>query len=304
MKRAILLLGLLFCIAGYSQQKLKKADKLFAGLAYVDAAKAYEDYLEDEQQPGAQTIKNAADAYYFTGDMDGALLWYTRLHEMAGTSMDDLYFNRYIQSLRAKEQYRKADQLLRERLERKGDKMLITRFNRQKKHLDSLNATEPLYAITNLAINTDKADFGTAFYGDRIVYSSSKDTGGKTYSWNEQPFLDLYVAERNAADGSFANEMKFIPDEQTRYHNATLTFTPDLETVYYSANNVNKNDRLDNSKSGTNNIEIIRGTIKDGKLSGSKGVPINIKEYSVGHLSLSPNGKWFFFVTDMPGGYG
>ena len=135
MKRAILLLGLLFCIAGYSQQKLKKADKLFAGLAYVDAAKAYEDYLEDEQQPGAQTIKNAADAYYFTGDMDGALLWYTRLHEMAGTSMDDLYFNRYIQSLRAKEQYGKADQLLRERLERKGDKMLITRFNRQKKHL-------------------------------------------------------------------------------------------------------------------------------------------------------------------------
>ena len=137
-----------------------------------------------------------------------------------------------------------------------------------------------------------------------MVTESSKDTGGKTYSWNEQPFLDLYVAERNAADGSFTNEMKFIPDEQTRYHNATLTFTPDLETVYYSANNVNKNDRLDNSKSGTNNIEIIKGTIKDDKLSGSKGVPFNSKEYSVGHPALSPDGKLLFFVSDMPGGYG
>lgn len=304
MKRAILLLGLLFCFTGYSQQKLKKADKLFAGLAYVDAAKAYEDYLQDEKQPGAQTIKNAADAYYFTGNMDGALRWYTRLHEMAGASMDDTYFNRYIQSLRAGEHYEKADQLLKERLERKGDKQLIARFNRQKKHLDSLNASEPQYTLSNLAINSDKADFGTAFYGDRIVYSSSKDTGGKMYSWNEQPFLDLYVAERNAADGSFTNEMKFIPDEQTRYHNATLTFTPDLETVYYSANNVNKNDRLDNSKSGTNNIEIIRGTIKDSKLSGAKGVPFNSKEYSVGHPALSPDGKQLFFVSDMPGGYG
>ena len=168
MKRAILLLGLLFCIAGYSQQKLKKADKLFAGLAYVDAAKAYEEYLEDEKQPGAQTIKNAADAYYFTGNMDGALRWYTKLHEVTGVSMDDIYINRYIQSLRAKEQYEKADQLLKERLERKGDKQMIARFNRQKKHLDSLNAAEPLYVVTNLAINTDKADFGTAFYGDRI----------------------------------------------------------------------------------------------------------------------------------------
>ena len=304
MKRAILLFGLLICFTGYSQQKLKKADKLFRTFAYVDAAKAYEEYLQEETQPGTQPIKNAADAYYFTGNMHDALRWYAKLHEMAGASMDDTYFNRYIQSLRAAEQYEKADGLLKNRLETKGDMQLIARFNRQKRHLDSVNAIEPLYTVTNLAINTDKADFGTTFYGDRIVYASSKDAGGKTYSWNEQPYLDLYVAERNAADGSFTNEVKFFADEQTRYHNATLTFTPDLETVYYSANNVNKNDKLDNSKSGTNHIEIIKGVIKDNKLINAKGVPFNNKEYSVGHPALSPDGKWLFFVSDMPGGYG
>lgn len=304
MTRILLLFSFLFCFAGHAQQKLAKADKLFAGLAYIDAAKAYEDYLAEAEQPAVETIKNAADAYYYTGNMEGALKWYTRLEEITGPGLDDKYFNRYIQALRAAEQYPKADTLLKKRLEAKGDHGMIARFVSQKRSLDSLTAATPVYTITNLAINTDKADFGTAFYGSKIVYASSKETGGKTYAWNEQPYLDLYVADRNAADGSLFGDAKFIPEDQTRYHNATLAFSPDLATVYYSANNVTAKDRLDNSKEGTNNIEIIRATIKDGKLTNAKAVPFNSKEYSAGHPALSADGKWLYFASDMPGGYG
>lgn len=304
MKRIILIVSVFFCFAGHAQQKLTKADKLFAGLAYIDAAKAYEDYLAEEEHPSVQAIKNAADAYYYTGNMEGALRWYIRLAEITGPGMEEKYFRRYIQALRAAEQYPKADDLLKKRLEAKGDRAMMARFASQKKSLDSLTAATPVYTVTNLAINSDKADFGTAFYGDRIVYASSKETGGKTYAWNEQPYLDLYVADRNAGDGSLYGDAKFVPDDQTRYHNATLAFSPDLTTVYYSANNVNAKDRLENSKEGTNNIEIIRATIKNGKLNSPKAVPFNSKEYSVGHPALSADGKWLYFASDMPGGYG
>lgn len=308
MKKILFIVSLFFCFATvYSQRTLKKADRLFADLAYVEAAASYENYLEKEKQPGTKTIMNVADAYYYTGNMASALRWYTKLEEILQSGMDDKYFNRYVHTLRAEENYTKADALLKKRLEARGDTVATQQFIAQKKRLDSLNTVTSNYTVTNLASNSNKADFGTTFYGDQIVYSSSKDTlqlGIKKYSWNDQPFLDLYVADRNATDGSFFNEKKFIPNSQTQYHNATLTFTPDLKTVYYSANNVKKNDKLINSKNGTNNLEIIKGDIVNNELKNGKGVDFNSKDYSVAHPSLSADGRALYFVSDMPGGYG
>lgn len=308
MKKILFIVSLYLCFTTvYSQRSLKKADRLFADLAYVDAAAAYEKYLEEEKGPGTKTIMNVADAYYYTGNMASALRWYTKLDEVLKNSMDDKYFNRYIQTLRAEENYKKADALLKTRLELKGDPVAIQNLINQKKYLDSLNTVTSNYTVTNLASNSDKADFGTTFFGDQIVFSSSKDTlqlGIKKYSWNDQPFLDLYVADRNATDGSLFNEQKFIPNQQTQYHNATLTFTPDLKTVYYSANNVKKNDKLINGKNRTNNIEIIKGDVVNNELKNGKGVDFNNKDYSVAHPALSTDGKALYFVSDMPGGFG
>ncbi|MHA3786586.1 OmpA family protein [Flavobacterium hauense] len=308
MKRNLFLLSLLLCFtAGFGQAKLKKANRLFAEYAYVDAAKEYEKYLENEKEPGIETIKNVADAYYYTGNTSSALRWYTKLDGVTAGGMDDVSFNRYIQSQRAEGNTAKADDLLKKRLEAKGDQAAIDKMISQRKYLDSLNKAPSNFKVSNLAVNTDKSDFGTAFYGSQVVYSSSKDTtrvGGKTYSWNDQPFLELFVADRNAADGSLFNDKKFIPNEQCQYHNATLTFSPDMKTVYYSANVVKKNDKLLNTKDGTNNFEIIKGTIEGDKLTNSEKLSINSKDYSVGHPSLSSDGKRLYFVSDMPGGYG
>ncbi|RZJ70790.1 MAG: flagellar motor protein MotB [Flavobacterium sp.] len=307
MKNLLILLSLFFVTASFSQQKLKKADKLFSLYAYTEAAEAYENYLKNVSQPGIDVMMKTADSYYYISNTGSALRWYTRLHEVLGNNMDDKYFNRYIQALRAENNHAKADELLKKRLEAKGDSAVTQRFISQKKYLDSLTASPSNYIVTNLASNTDKADFGTAFYGNRIVYSSSKDTTKvtrKIYSWNDQPFLELFVADRNAADGSFFNESKFIPKEQTPYHNATLAFTPDLKTVFYSANNVKKNDRLNNNDRGTNNIAITRGTIADNKLEKPEKLHFSNKDYSVGHPAISADGKWLFFSSDMPGGFG
>ena len=311
MNRKIFLLSLLLCVtAGFSQSSLKKANRLFANYAYVDAAKEYEKYLLTTSEPGLETIMRVGDSYYYTGNMPSALRWYTRLDTYTSGQMDDKYFNRYVQSLRAEGKNQKADELIKKRLEAIGDQVAINRMIVQKKYLDSLNSAPANYKISNLAVNTDKSDFGTAFYGNQIVYSSSKDTtkvGGKIYSWTDQPFLELFVADRNAADGALFNDKKFIEDEQTQYHNAAVTFTPDLKTMYYSANVVKKNDKLNNSKEGTNNIEIVKGTldsINRDKLTNIERLQFNSKEYSVGHPALTSDGKWLYFVSDMPGGIG
>lgn len=301
------ILSFLCCVTfTFAQSKLKKADQLFSTYAYVDAAKMYEEYLQDVEKPSTQTIRNVADSYYFIDDNRNALKWYQKLYDVQGQNMTDIYFLRYIQSMKGVTDYDMADKLTKEFLNKKGDQKEIQRYVKQKKQMDSLANTKPLYAVKNLDINSTKADFGVAFYGEKVVFTSSRDTtkfNQKLYSWNKQPFLDLYVAERNMADGSLFNESIFLQDIMTKYHEATATFTPDLKTVYFTTNIVKKKKPvIDETR--TNNFQIIKGTLEGEKLVKSESVFFNSKKYSVGHPSLSEDGRWLFFASDMPGGYG
>ncbi|MBP4137920.1 OmpA family protein [Flavobacterium geliluteum] len=290
----------------FAQTNLKKADALFKNYSYLDASKAYEECLQNIKNPSAQTLKNAADSYYFISDTQNALKWYKKLYEVQGNNLTDIYYLRYIQSMKGVMDYDNADRITKEYLNRKGDQKEINRYVTQKRQLDSLAKTISLYDIKNLEINTSKSDFGATFYGDKIVYTSARDTtkfGEKLYSWNNQPFLNLYVADRNTPDNSLFNENLFLPNVMTKYHEATATFDSSGNTIYYSTNIVKKN-KLVIDESKTNNFQIVKGTIVDGKLVNSEKVPFNSTDYSVGHPALSEDGRWLFFASDMPGGYG
>src|SRR5690606_29773159 len=102
------------------------------------------------------------------------------------------------------------------------------RYAEQKARLDSLAQVPSLYTIYNLESNTPRSEFGATFYGDKVVFSSTRKPSYTLYVWNQQPFLDLYAGERNATDGELLNVDIFLTDIQSRYHDATITFSPDL----------------------------------------------------------------------------
>jgi outer membrane protein OmpA-like peptidoglycan-associated protein len=306
--RKLYTLSLLFCLTAiFAQTKFKKAEKLFQTYAYVDAAKMYEEYLSTDDKPSVEAIKHAGDSYYNIDDNRNALKWYQKLYDIQGETMSEDYFLRYIQTLKGVTDYATADKLTKEYLEKKGDQKEIARFMNQKKILDSLSTAQPLYTLKNLDINSTKSDFGAAFYGEKVVYASAKDTtkyDEKLYSWNKQPFLDLYVAERNAVDGSLFAEKEFLPEIMTRYHEATATFTPDAKTVYFTANIVRKNEKLVVDKSRTNNFQLLKANVDGDKAGKPEKLFFDNDAYSVGHPAVSEDGKWLFFASDMPGGYG
>lgn len=303
----ILILSFCFCIStAFSQSKLIKAEKLFKVYSYVDASKAYEEYLEKEKSPPTQALKNAGDSYYFIDDMRNASKWYQRLYDVQGTNIDEEHFLRYIESTKAILDYERADKATKEYLTKKGDQKRIAHYATQKRQMDSLAKQKSLYTAYNLDSNSDKADFGPAFFGNKIVYSSSKDTtkfDEKLYNWNKEPFLTLYVSERNIENGSFFNDQIFLPNVQSKYHESTVAFSPDLTKVYYTTN-ILKKKKLVNDEEGTNNFKIVRGTIQDLKLVKSEDIFFDNKDYSVGHPAISEDGKWLFFASDMPGGFG
>jgi len=306
--RKIYILCLILSVTFSFAQKtnLKKADALFKNYSYLDASKAYEEILQNIKNPSAQTLKNAADSYYFISDSRNALKWYKKLYQVQGNNLTDIYYLRYIQSMKAVMDYDEADKITREYLDKKGDKKEVSRYVAQKKYMDSVAKAKPLYTIKNLDINTSKSDFGATFFKDNIVFTSARDTtsfSDKLYTWNNQPFLNLYFAERNPADGSLFNETVFLPNVMTKYHEATASFDNQGKTIYYSTNIVKKN-KLVVDEAKVNNFQIIKGSIVDNKLENPQKVFFDSDEYSVGHPALSDDGQWLFFASDMPGGYG
>ncbi|WP_281234228.1 OmpA family protein [Flavobacterium gelatinilyticum] len=307
MKKLYILSLVLSITFSFAQKtNLKKADALFRNFSYTDASKAYEECLQNIKNPSAQTLKNAADSYYFISDARNALKWYRKLYEVQGNNLTDIYYLRYIQTMKAVMDYDEADKITKEYLDKKGDQKEINRYVAQKKILDSLAKAKPLYQVKNLDINTSKSDFGTAFFQEKIVFTSARDTtkfSEKLYTWNNQPFLNLYLSERNPADGSLFNETLFLPNVMSKYHEATATFDASGKTIYYTTNIVKKNKLvLDGNK--INNFQIIKGSLVDNKLENPQGVFFNSEDYSVGHPCLSDDGQWLFFASDMPGGFG
>lgn len=288
-------------------QNMKKADRLFRDLSYVEAATAYEKYIDKAEEPELQAYKNLADSYYYLNDDKNALKWYKKIYEIVGSNISDEYYMKYIQSMRGVRDYEDAYVHTKKYYKRKGDSALTAKFIAQKKRLDSLSEVESLYSIKNLDINSAGSDFGPAFYESKLVYSSTKDSaqfGKSLYSWNKQPFLDLYVADRNGSNGSLYNARPFMTGMSSKFHDATLSFADSATTVYYTTNITKKKNRLFLNDERTNNFQIMKGTIKDEKLVSSKPIFVDNPEYSVGHPSVSDDGKLLFFVSDMEGGEG
>ncbi|KAF2331385.1 OmpA family protein [Flavobacterium daemonense] len=307
MKKLYILSLVLSITFSFAQKtNLKQADALFRNFAYADASKAYEEILQHSKNPSAQTIKNAADSYYFISDERNALTWYKKLYEVQGNNLTDIYYLRYIQTLKGVMDYDEADKMTKEYLNKKGDQKEVNRYLAQKKQMDSLSKAKSLYTIKNLDINTSKSDFGATYFQDKIVFTSARDTtkfSEKLYTWNNQPFLNLYLAERNPADGSLYDEKLFLPNVMTKYHEATASFDASGKTMYYSTNIVKKN-KLVIDESKTNNFQIVKGDIINNKLENPQQIFFDNKDYSVGHPALSEDGKWLFFASDMPGGVG
>src|SRR5690606_33424854 len=157
----------------------------------------------------------------------------------------------------------------------------------------------------NLEANSEYSDFGAAFYKDQVIFSSSRPAPGVVkglYSWTEQPYLSLLVADRTEF-GELQNINLFSKQITSDFHDATFSLAPDGQTVYYTSSNINKK-RLVLDNFSRNHFKIFKAQLVDGELDQIEELFFNSDEYSCGHPFISPDGKFLFFASDKPGGYG
>ena len=293
----------------YNDKLLEKADSYFDKMWYAEAAELYEMILnENPANQSFEIIRKAGDAHYFNTNMERAFHWYDLLYSKYKSDMraDNLF--KYAHSLKGTGKYGRAKRLMKlynKALKTEGANKPY-RPRRQESALDNIMTLEEEMEIKNIAVNSEYSDFSPMFYGnDRMVFASAMDSSFLTtrrYKWNNQPYLDLYVAKVNEQSNEVRSAVKFSKQINTKYHEAAVTFSPDHETIYFTRNNYGKKLKRDNK--GVNNLKIYMSRKIGGKWSEAIELPFNSDDYSTGHPALSPDGAKLYFVSDMPGSIG
>jgi len=167
----------------------------------------------------------------------------------------------------------------------------------------SAQTTPGEYAIKNIKINTEYADFGTAFFGtDAVVFSAPKNKRSMIKNiWkpNSQAYLDLYMGTIGN-EGEIVSKQKVKGTINSRFHEAVVVFTKDLKTVYFTSNNYH-NNIIRNDSTGSLKLQLFKASINENReWTNIEKLPFNSDQYSTGHPALSPDDKKLYFVSDRP----
>lgn len=297
--------------SGATSKLLKKANAYFDKMWYAESAELYEKALaKGEQHYTFDVIQKAADAHYYNTNMEKAHHWYDILYSKYGKEMSADNVFKYAHSLKGTGKYAHSKRLMRlyNKKIKNGEYTVSSNQepNRNEIVLDEILSSKQDFELKNLSINTEYSDFSPMFLdSNQMVFASAKDSSflnTRRYKWNDQPFLDLYVAKINEESQDLKNAIKFSKNINTKYHEASVTFSPDNSTMYFTRNNFGK--KLGRDKNGVNHLKLYTANKINGEWTEAVEVPFNSNDYSTGHPALSPDGKKLYFVSDMPGTIG
>jgi len=310
MKRTITILALLVIQLIYSQTKNKAADALFDKMYYVEAAKSYELSINNGDA-SKEILQRLGDAYYFNTKMSSASKWYGKLIAEYPNEVSAEYLFRYAQSLQGIQNYELAKKWMKAFAEKqKSTDPRAKNFSLKNVTLEDIENIKPSFILENLDINSAYSDFGPMFYKGDLVYSTTIDSSyykTEKYGWNDQPFLNMQLGKISETQSNVTFKERFGKDITTKYHEACIAFSPDEKTIYFTRNNYN--GKLKRDSKGINNLKIFSATASEnsnGTVSWKdiQELPFNSDDYSVGHPSVSKDGKKLYFVSDMPGTIG
>lgn len=296
-KYILLSLVLLFTCVTFAQKKeVEKANKEFDQYSYIDAREIYLKVVEDGYT-SAQIFKNLGDTYYWNSEYDSAAKWYQRLINEFPEEAEANYYYRAAQSLKSLGQTELADDLMKMYIQKGGDPKII--------QAASTSFLQYEVELQKVSVNTENSDFGSAFYGNKLVYASAsvRNEGDKLHEWNEQPYLDLFVADMDE-NGMLSNPTPLDGEINTKFHESSAVFTKDGRTIYFTRNNF-IDGKKGRDKDKTIRLKLYKATKSgDNFWTNIEELPFNGEDYSVAHPALSLDEKRLYFSSDMPGTVG
>ncbi len=290
-----------FALNSYAQKsKTTTADKKYDNFAYIKAVSTYEKVAEKGYK-SEDMFQKLGNSYYFNGELDKAAKWYGELFTM-NPNQESEYCYRYAQSLKAIGQTDKANEMLETFHKKAGNDTRGKLFEKNKNYLDQIKANSGRYKIEDAGVNSKYSDYGSALYGNKLVFSSARDTGSlgqRKHTWTNQHFTNLYSSDLGE-EMTPGKVNKFSKKVNSKFNESTPVFTKDGKTMYFTRNNYLDGKKGKDGKNITL-VKIYKASFENDNWDKVAELPFNSDSYSTAHPTLSADEKTMYFASDMPG---
>lgn len=149
--------------------------------------------------------------------------------------------------------------------------------------------------------NTRRSDFAPMYYDKNfdVLYfttTNEKVTGENKSEITGMKKGDIWVSSKNEK-GEWQRPQPVEGELNTDADEGIVSFTPDGQTMYFTV--------ARRSETSSTSVEIYTAKRSEqGWSAGQKFDILNDTITAVGHPSVSPDGRYLYFSSDMPGGYG
>jgi len=158
------------------------------------------------------------------------------------------------------------------------------------------------YVVKNAKIfNSRRADFAPMYLDksyDQIFFTSTNEkvTGDKKSEITGMKKGDIYFSKKNER-GQWQQPEPVEGELNSDADEGIVSFTPDGQTMYLT--------KARRSETSSTSVEIYTSRRSDATWSAPQKYEITADTLSaVGHHAVSADGRYLYFCSDMPGGYG
>jgi outer membrane protein OmpA-like peptidoglycan-associated protein len=304
MKLILLIFIALIATFSFSQnRKAKKADVYFSKLSYSKAIPLYLKMV-DSKLNSPQIQAKLAYSFFQIGNISKSVEFYS-LAFSASQDFPKDYFFYYAQALKQTGNYAESDKWMSVFYHKDTADLRAISYWKSTDYLGNIQSMDPYAKIEAVSFNSPFADFGGYSYTkkEEVLFVSARKPklNGNKWTWNGENYLD-YFAVKNQVVRKKSNGV--TRKLNSNFHEGPLCFNSDESMVYFTRNNLSRGKSRRDS-TGIQNLKLcIADVTPDGSFVNIRELAINSKNHSVGHPTISADGKTLYFVSDMPGGFG
>ncbi|MFT5293086.1 MAG: tetratricopeptide (TPR) repeat protein [Flavobacteriales bacterium] len=274
---------------------LNKADKAFHEYEFKKALKLYQKVLKTDSS--AHIIRGVAQSLSYLQQPKESTKYFRMLVDKPNPLPLDIL--EYAQSLKRAGNYEEALVWVEKYREIYPLDLRARNHSVNSHHYKKLarNKKNPLFFA--LDINDEENIMGFTKYEDGVIFSRSENNSSLDCIESPGVFLDLMSA--SLTPEKELEHPKFLPHVlNANFHDGSSSYHEATSTLYFTRNAAQKKG----TKGKGSRFEILSSQKEDGKWQKPISFKFNSEEYSLGHPTISPNGKELYFVSNQPGGFG
>lgn len=292
------------CACSNAERTTRRADAAMTIGEYQEAASLYRRaYMQtaprERASRGALAYK-MGEAYRSYGNVGRALAAYKNA-ERFGVA-DSLVLRKQGDMLRYAGNYKGAEEKYKAYLEKNPEDVLALAGYRSSQKAPAIREAGSAYTVKlDKNFSSSRADYCPVFSdrnGSAVYFSSTRNsgTGGQMSGITGTKPGDIYCLKKDEK-GHWKSPEAAEGELNSEWDEGAACFTEDGNTMYFT---VCRSD-----PQYPRMAEIWTSTRNDAKWGKPQALKITADTLSsYAHPALSPDGKWLYFVSDMPGGYG